>query len=114
MVDHHAVSRLTANIGAIVAFILAACSCGSPLPSDAKARPLSGLLLICEPDDALLYVDDKFMGTVAGLNKRPLALADGLHRIELRRDGYFAHYAEIRVERGVRQKLHVKLRKELF
>ena len=50
----------------------------------------------------------------AVLQKRPLALAAGTRRLEVRRDGYFAHYAEVTIAKGVRQRLEIKLRKEPF
>jgi len=79
-----------------------------------KVRPLAGLLLACEPQDSTVYVDDKYMGSVKGLNERPLMLTEGVHRVEVRRDGYFAHFAEVKIVKGVRQQLTVKLRKEPF
>jgi len=67
-----------------------------------------------ETSMSMLFVDDKYMGTVAGLKGRPLMLPEGPHRIELRRDGYFAHYADVTVAKGVKQRLEVTLRKEPF
>jgi hypothetical protein len=87
-------------------------ACGPP--RGPQTRPVGGLEIVCEPEDALLYVDDKYLGTASGLKIRPLKLAAGPHRIELRREGYFTHFAEVTITTGVRQKLRVKLRKEPF
>lgn len=88
-------------------------SCG-PRPTDTLPRLVGGLQIECDPADALIYVDDKYLGSVKGLKQRPLKLTEGTHRIELRREGYFAHYAEVTVVKGVQQRLQVKLRKEPF
>jgi hypothetical protein len=90
---------------------LVACPPASPgLPP----RPLAGLLIACDPADAVLLVDDKYLGSVTTLRVKPLMLPEGSHRLELRRDGYFSHFAEVTLARGVRQQLEVKLRKEPF
>jgi len=89
-------------------------SCGPTVATNLKVRSLAGLVVICDPQDAMIYVDDKYMGSVKGLNRRPLMLSEGLHRVEVRRDGYFAHFAEVKVAKGVRQQLRLKLRKEPF
>jgi hypothetical protein len=89
----------------------AACQVGPALPSP---RPLGGLLLTCAPEDALVYIDDTYQGTAAAASKRPLALPAGTYRVEVRRDGYFSHFAEVVISKGVQQRLEVKLRKEPF
>jgi hypothetical protein len=68
----------------------------------------------CEPGDALVYVDDQYQGSVKALAARPLMLPEGSHRIEIRRDGYFSHFAEVTNAKGVQQRLEVKLRKEPY
>ncbi len=88
--------------------------CGSAPASAMKPRPLLGLHIQCQPNDAQIFVDDRYMGAVKGLDKDLLKLSPGTHRIEIRRDGYFAHFAEVSLEKGVRQRLEVKLRKEPF
>ena len=94
---------------------LTAIACGTKPGPDLKPRPqLGGLLIICEPVQAQIFVDDKYMGTTKGLDKGPLMLSPGMHRIEIRHEGYFAHFAEVELARGVKQILRVKLRKEPF
>jgi hypothetical protein len=98
-------------LGLALALLLTGCG---PSPAEVGPRPLGGLSINCRPAGAMLFVDDRYMGTVAGLKGRPLMLPEGPHRIELRRDGYFAHYAEVTVAKGVKQRLEVTLRKEPF
>jgi len=98
----------------ILAPLLLGSGCGPTTPSPKDPRILQGILIVCDPDDALIYVDDKYMGSVKGLDRRPLPVPAGAHRLEIRKDGYFAHFAEVTVAKGVRQRLKVKLRKEPF
>jgi hypothetical protein len=97
----------------LVPCLAALAGCGPRVPK-MNPRPLQGVNIECEPADAQLYLDDKFLGSVKGLDKRPLMLPEGTHRLEIRKDGYFAHFAEIKVVRGVRQRLRVKLRRVPF
>lgn len=97
----------------IAATVLVAWAACHP-PSQPTVRPLAGLRILCEPADATLYVDDRYFGSTARLGRQPLMLPEGFHRLELRRDGYFAHFAEVTLVKGVRQQLEVKLRKEPF
>ena len=89
-------------------------ACGPPARPVIKPRPQIGLHIICEPADAQLYVDDRYMGSTEGLAKRALELSPGVHRIEIRRVGHFAHFAEVTLARGVKQVLKVKMRREPF
>ena len=94
-----------------LAVTLAACRVGPASPSP---RPLGGLLITCAPNDASVFIDDKYQGTVAAARQRPLALPEGTYRIEIRREGYFSHFGEVVVSNGVQQRLEVKLRQEPF
>jgi hypothetical protein len=89
------------------------CACPTPGPG-IPVRPLGGVQIRCEPTDALVYVDDQYRGSVAALGARPLMLPEGVHRIEIRRDGYFPHFAEVTTAKAVQQRLEVKLRKEPY
>jgi len=97
----------------VVVALLIASGCGPAAPSP-RALPAGGLVVVSDPPDAMLFVDDKYVGTVASLKGKPVMLAKGTHRIEVRRDGYFAHYAEVTVAEGVQQRLEVQLRQEPF
>ena len=73
-----------------------------------------GLLVSCIPSDAEVIIDGRFVGVVSSVGGRPIPLPEGLHRVELRRDGYFSAYHEVRGVRGVRQRLQVELRQVPF
>lgn len=89
--------------------------CGPSRPNAVPGpRNLSGLRITCEPVDAQLFVNDAYMGETKGLDRTPIMLREGVHRIEIRRSGYFSYFATVRVARGVGQGLHVRLRKEPF
>lgn len=98
---------------ALVSLLLLAHGCGPAAPSP-RALPTGGLVVVSDPPDAMLFVDDKYVGTVASLKGKAVMLAKGTHRIEVRRDGYFAHYAEVTVAKGVQQRLEVQLRQEPY
>ncbi len=91
---------------------LSSCKTTNPVPS--QPRSLGGLVIRCEPMDAKIFVNDQYLGQVSALTKQPLHLPAGLHRVEIRRDGFFSHYTEVTIDKGVRQKLTVKLRKEPY
>lgn len=97
--------------GLLAALLLMSCGAAG---LSVKARPLAGLLVQCDPGDAVIYVDDKYMGSVKGLGTKALMLPEGVHRVEVRKDGYFAHFTEVKMVKGVRQQLRLKLRKEPF
>lgn len=97
----------------ILSSAVAACAHG-PGADLKPRRPPLGLHILCQPTEAQIYVDDKYMGTTKGLEKHPLMLSPGMHRVEIRSEGYFAHFAEVELAHGVKQVLKVKLRKEPF
>ena len=72
------------------------------------------MTIACDVGDALIFVDEHHVGTVASLKGRPLALRPGLRRLEVRREGFFAYYRDLQITKGTRQKLVVKLRREPF
>lgn len=84
---------------------LAACA-------SAPAPAASGTLRVaCTPDDAEVYLDDRFAGACAVLRARPLAAAAGLRRVEIRRPGHFTRYVEAEVRARASSDLRVDLRK---
>jgi hypothetical protein len=99
-------------MAAVLFAVLATATCRPP--AQPIMRPLAGLRIVCEPPGATLFVDDRYVGVVGRLGKQPLMLPEGLHRLELRHDGYFAHFAEVTLAKGVGQRLEVKLRREPF
>ena len=101
-------------LAALLPLLLAACPGCHTGGSEMRPRPLGGLLIRCEPSDALVYVDDHLEGNASRLAEQALAVPEGVHRVEIRKDGFFPHFAEVTVVRGVRQQIEVTLRKEPF
>lgn len=97
----------------VALLLLASCS-ACPARRPVTVRALGGLLLDCQPKDAELYVDDRYVGVVRDFGGRAIQLRVGVRRLQLSRDGYFDHFAEVRVVKGVRQKLQIKLRRRPF
>lgn len=53
-----------------------------------------------EPDgDADVYIDGHYVGQVSALAERPIRLAPGVHRVEVRKPGRFPVQRTVRVER---------------
>lgn len=107
----NAISHAAALLAAVALLALLA---GCPRKPTLQVRALGGLLLACQPGDAEVYVDDRYLGTVSGLRGKPLALRAGRRRLQLSREGYFDHFAEVSVVKGVRQRLEIKLRRRPF
>jgi hypothetical protein len=52
-----------------------------------------------EPDvDADVYIDGHYVGQVSALAQRPVRLAPGVHRVEIRKPGRFPVQRTIRIE----------------
>jgi hypothetical protein len=53
-----------------------------------------------EPDvDADVYIDGHYVGQVSDLFDRPVRLAPGVHRVEIRKPGRFPVQRTVRIER---------------
>jgi len=81
-------------IAAAMAALLAGCHGGAPRDPSRPAADDAIVKLAVDVDDAALWVDGRFVGPVGGL-RGGVALAPGKHRIELRHDDYWSHYAEL-------------------
>jgi hypothetical protein len=75
-----------------VAFV-AGCLLGAGSGCGPRRVPLQVTTL---PADADVFVDDRFVGSVSQLGGK-LRVLPGRHRIEIRRDGYYRHYADLEV-----------------
>lgn len=91
------------------------------------ARPLLGLLLAgalagCaeaprvtvhfagEPDDALVTVDDQYVGKLGRLKRGGVGLRPGTHRVTVEQVGYFPHDVLVEVEEaGPEPRVEVEL-----
>lgn len=78
----------------------------SATASDAVVRLVGG------PSDAAVWVNGRFVADLATL-RRGLALAAGVHRIEIRHDGYFAAYLELELASRERRDIQVVMAPKL-
>lgn len=77
------------------------------------ARQRARLLLSLQPPDAVVYMDDRFLGTAeeVGRADRGVPLAPGKHTITVSRPGFKARTLEIEVGPGESKKVDVSLEK---
>lgn len=89
------------------ALVLALAACGAPA---ATARKASDAVVVITSNvrDAQLYVDGRFVAPLDALHGG-VALEPGPHRLELRREDYFARYAELTLARSQRARLVLDL-----
>ena len=77
-----------------VALTLAACG-GTQHPTTTAE-----LIVIVNPDNASVYVDDHFAATARVFAERPMSFAPGVRHITITADGYFPHDVEANLPAG--------------
>jgi hypothetical protein len=88
---------------------------GTGRPDVGYGRPLRNgrerLLLSAHPDDAAVYLDDRFLGTAEqlGATDDGVPLTPGRHTITVSRPGFKSRTVEINVARGEAKKVDVSL-----
>ncbi len=82
--------------GALLLVALLA-GCGAAAP----AREPAQLRVVAEPDNASVYVDDRFVATARRLSRRPEALRPGVHHVTIAAPGHFPHDLELDLPAGV-------------
>src|SRR5690606_38907031 len=97
------VSRLRPATVLLGALVLGAC--GFQAQPTTRAR----LRVIAEPEDARVFVDDRFVATARVLAREPLALRPGTHLVTLTASGYFPHDMQLELPMG-ETKLEIELR----
>ena len=70
---------------------------GCPATPEVPKQPTGGLMLMIEPADARIYVDEKLQGDATTYAQRPLLLHPGEHRVKIVADGYYSEYLELEV-----------------
>ena len=79
---------LLVGVLALASMTLAGCSVPK---STVRGQTHNGLFaIICEPDDAMVYVDGQLVGKASKFDGKPgyLEIASGTHRLEVKADGY--------------------------
>ena len=84
-------------LGLALALVSASAASGCAHASARKA-PASVLQIESETQDADVWVDGQYIGQVAAVSGG-LALAPGVHRVEVRKPGHFPVQRTVRVER---------------
>ena len=64
-----------------------------------------------QPGDAEILIDGERWDGTDGESRLTVQLADGPHRVEIRREGYRPYTANVRVRRGQTETLNVSLTK---
>lgn len=89
-----------------LALILALAACGA---RGAPATDDDAVVLVrSSVPDAALWVDGRYVGPVGSL-RGGVAVEPGVHRIEIRHDAHFSHYAELELAPRERRTLEVEL-----
>jgi len=110
---------------AVAALALAACSTRMPSPRDpgqvddddavlwftavqVAENGDPGTQKAAGVPDAALWIDGSYVGTL-GLLRGGVAVEPGPHRVEIRHDDYFSHYAEITLASRERKRFQIEL-----
>lgn len=81
-----------------------------PDPSEAPARGRFGTLSIrVQPADAELFIDGEAWDAPAGTPRITIELAEGRHRIEVRKAGFTSYAEDVLIQRGGTLTLNVSL-----
>ncbi len=79
-----------------------------PRPRDQR-DDFGTLAIRVQPADAQILIDGERWDGLEGGSRLSVELADGPHRIEIRRDGYRPYTANVRIRRGQTETLNVSL-----
>jgi hypothetical protein len=80
----------------------------------ATQKPADATLSVrCDDRAAQLYLDESYAGLAAATRTRPLGIAAGTHRLELRAEGKLSSYRELSVRRGEHATVEVELHPDL-
>src|SRR4030042_1935829 len=85
--------------------------CGFPQETRRGVGNEGFLVIIGHPDDAEVYVDGVLAGQAGQVEKNPLEMKSGTHKIELRKSGFVPEMHEVYVGNQSRHTLKVNLKK---
>jgi hypothetical protein len=81
----------------------------APMPRGEQPSQFGSLLLRVRPSDADILVDGENWSAPEGEDQFVIELAEGPHRIEVRKDGFQTYATTVRVRRGETLRLNVSL-----
>lgn len=79
---------------ALLCLVLSACGYQNTRQEPAK------LQVIAQPEDARVYVDERFIASARVLAQRPRELRAGSHRVTITAPGYFPHDVAVDLPSG--------------
>jgi len=85
---------------------LAGCT---PLDDVRPPPQAAELAVVAEPENATVYVNERFAGTAQVLADRPEVLSPGVHFVTIRAPGYFPHDLRLELPPG-RTTVRIRLR----
>ncbi len=92
----------------LLAFFAATAGCASTQQPRAR-EPMAELRIIAVPENALVEVNERSVGSARVLAQRPAKLKVGVKRITLTAPGYFPHDLEVNLPKG-ETKIEITLR----
>lgn len=81
-------------------FVLAALGLTACTSVASPSRNLASLRMHITPENARVYIDERFFGTGTVLSQAPRPLPAGTHRVSVEADGYFPHDVELEFPKG--------------
>jgi hypothetical protein len=80
-----ALGALPLRVAFALVLVLGACGGAPPQPATARLR------VLVHPEDARVYVDERFAGSARLLSRRPLVLRPGPRTVTVTAPGHFPH-----------------------
>lgn len=81
-------------------------------PHSLASKEKGKLYILCDHDDAQIYIDDRYLGVASSFKKSPITLRVGNHRIEVQKKNYFNSYHDIKIASGMMHRLTIHLQRE--
>ncbi|MEM9191289.1 MAG: hypothetical protein AAGF12_19105 [Myxococcota bacterium] len=69
--------------------------------SGAPRRPAAQLRVVAQPENARVYVNDRFLATARVIRQRPEVLRTGVHHMTVTAPGHFPHDVELDLPEGL-------------
>lgn len=82
-------------VAGLATAILGACGASQPVAERAQLK------VIAQPQNASVYVDDRFVATARRLTHRPEPLRAGVHHVTISAPGHFPHDVEVELPSGL-------------
>lgn len=87
--------RAVAVAASLLAILLGGCGAAGPAVERSRLR------VVAEPQDARVYVDDRFVATAQRLARRPESLRPGVHHVTVSAPDHFPHDVELDLPPGL-------------